>query len=156
MGVVDRVADVEEPPQQLAQLQRAAGRGRVFWPLSAWKRSAASLRLSPADEPHGVVGPAVGIGAQAVDRHDPRVLEAAGDLGLEQEAGAADRIIGVLVEDLLERRPRDAAPRPVPRRQHQAAPGVGAEDAESLPVGGRGADGEAGGAVGAAIGTEPT
>ena len=45
----------------------------------------ASLRLVAADEPHGVVGPAVAVGAQAVDRHDPGVLQSAGDLGLEHE-----------------------------------------------------------------------
>jgi hypothetical protein len=31
------------------------------------------------------------------------VIQAACDLGLEQEAGATDRIVGMLVEDLLER-----------------------------------------------------
>ncbi len=61
------------------------------------------LQAVTLDEPHCVVGPAVGVGAQAIDRDDPRVLEAAGDLGLEQEAGSADRVVGVLVEDLLER-----------------------------------------------------
>ena len=34
---------------------------------------------------HRVVGAAIGVRAQAVDRHDPRVFEAAGDLGLDQE-----------------------------------------------------------------------
>ena len=45
VGVGDRVADVEEPPQQLAELQRPLARvapGRSSW----WNASMASLRLS--------------------------------------------------------------------------------------------------------------
>ena len=61
------------------------------------------LEAVALDEPHGVVGPAVAVAAQAVDRHDPGVLQPAGDLGLEQEPLAADRVVGVVVEDLLER-----------------------------------------------------
>ena len=59
--------------------------GSFFSASSAWKRSIGLLEAVAADEPHGVVGPAVGVGAQAVDRDDPRVLQPAGDLGLEQE-----------------------------------------------------------------------
>ena len=46
------------------------------------------LEVVAADEPHGVEGAAVVVGAQAVDRHDAGVLEPAGDLGLDDEAGA--------------------------------------------------------------------
>ena len=46
VGVLDRVADVQEPAEQLAQFQRAAA-GVVFSASSAWKWSMASLRLSP-------------------------------------------------------------------------------------------------------------
>ena len=150
--VVDRVADVGEPPQQLSQLQRAAAGVRLHGRVGV-EAVGGLLERVPADEPHGVVGPSVGIGPQAVDRHDPWVFQAAGDLRLEQEAGAADHIIGVPLEDLLE---RDLAMQLLVQCHEdsaQATPGVGAEDAESQPVGGRGADGEAGGAVGAAIGT---
>ena len=79
------------------------------------------------------------------------MLEPPGDLGLEQEAGAAVRVVGVAVEDLLQ---RDLA---VQLRVEghgdgpQAAPGVGPEDAEPLAVGGGRADGEAGGAVGVVV-----
>ena len=51
----------------------------------------ASLEPIPADEPHRVVGPAVGVGAQAVDRDDAGVLQAAGDLRLQEEPG---RLVG--------------------------------------------------------------
>ena len=110
------------------------------------------LEAVAADEPHGVVGAAVAVGAQAVDRDDPGMLQPAGDLGLQQEPLAADRVVGVVVEDLLERhlavqlgveRDEDGA---------QAAPGVRPEDAEPLAVGGGRADGVAAGAVGVVIG----
>ena len=104
-------------------------------------------RVAP-DEPHGVVGPAVAVGAQAIDRHDARVLQPAGDLGLEQEPLAADRVVGVLVEDLLEG--HLAVQLGVERDEDgtQAALGVGPQDAEPLAVGGCRADRVAGGAVG--------
>jgi len=41
------------------------------------------LEAVAADEAHGVIGPAVGVGAQAVDRHDAGVLQSASDFGLE-------------------------------------------------------------------------
>ena len=53
------------------------------------------------DEPHRVVRPAVGVGAQAIDREHTGVLQPAGDLGLGHEPLAADRVVGMLVEDLL-------------------------------------------------------
>ena len=59
------------------------------------------LEAIPTDEPHGVIGPAVAVGPQAIDRDDPRVLQPAGDLGLDQDPVAADLVIGVGVEDLL-------------------------------------------------------
>ena len=47
--VVDGVADVDEAPQELAQLRATAGPRVVVLTAtsSAWKRSMASLRLSP-------------------------------------------------------------------------------------------------------------
>ena len=60
------------------------------------------LEVVPLDEPHGVERPAVGVGAQAVDRDDAGVLQPPGDLGLLQEAGPAVRVVGVSVADLLE------------------------------------------------------
>src|SRR5438094_9541685 len=58
--------------------------------------------LAP-DEPHDVEGSAVGIPAQAVDRDDPRMLQAPGDLRLDQESCTALGPIGVPILDLLER-----------------------------------------------------
>ena len=55
-----------------------------------------------ADEPHGVVRSAVAALAEPVDGDDAGMLEAAGDLGLDQETGAADRVVGVVFKDLLE------------------------------------------------------
>ena len=109
------------------------------------------LEAVALDEPHGVEGPAVAVGAQAVDRHDAGVFEPAGDLGLEQEPLPAGRVVGVVVEDLLER--HLAVQLGVERHEHgpQAAPGVGPQDAEPLAVAGRGADGVARGAVSIAV-----
>jgi hypothetical protein len=79
------------------------------------------------------------------------MLQPAGDLGLEQEAAPTGGVVGVLVEDLLERhlavelgvqRDEDGA---------QAAPGMGPHDPEPLAVGGRRAQRIAGRAVGVAV-----
>ena len=148
VGVVDRVADVEEPPQELAQLQRPPAGVASSARSSAWKRVDGLLEAVAADEPHGVVGPAVAVGAQAVDRDDPRVLQPAGDLGLQEEPLAADRVVGVVVEDLLERHLAVQLGVEGHEDGAQAAPGVGPEDAEPLAVAGGRADGVAGGAVG--------
>ena len=86
------------------------------------------------DEPHGVVRTAAGIGAQAVDRDDAGVLQPAGDLGLGDEPLAADRVVGVLLEDLLQR--HLAVQLAVERHEHraQAAPRMRPQDAEPLAV----------------------
>ena len=54
------------------------------------------LEAIAADEPHGVIGAAVAVGAQAVDRDDAGVLQPAGDLGLEHEPLAAGGVVGVV------------------------------------------------------------
>ena len=61
--------------------------GSSFSDASAWKRCDRLLEAVAPDEPHGVIRTAVAVGAQAVDRDDPGVLEPAGDLGLD--AGTA-------------------------------------------------------------------
>ena len=60
------------------------------------------LERSPPDEPHGIIRAAVVILPEAVDRDDPRVLEPAGDLGLDQEPRAALGVVEVAPLDLLE------------------------------------------------------
>ena len=94
------------------------------------------LQAVAADEPHGVVGPAVGILAQAVDRHDARVLQAAGDLGLQQEAGPAVGVVGMPGLDLLQRHLAVEFLVAGHGDLSQPAFGMGAEDAE--PRAGRG------------------
>ena len=71
------------------------------------------------------------------------MLQPAGDLGLDQEPLAAGRVVGVLVEDLLER--HLAVQLAVQRHEHraQAAPGMRPQDAEPLAVAGGRADGVA-------------
>jgi hypothetical protein len=53
------------------------------------------------DQAHGVEGPAIGVDPQAVDGHDPGVLQATGHFRLQEEARPA---VGVIVAglDLLE------------------------------------------------------
>ena len=72
------------------------------------------------------------------------MLQPAGDLGLEQEAGAAGRVVGVPVEDLLERHLAVELGVEGDEDRAQSAAGVGPEDAEPLAVGGGRADGVAG------------
>ncbi len=108
----------------------------------------ASLRLSPLDESHGVEGTAVLVGAQAVDGDDAGMLQPAGDLGLEQEPLPAGRVVGVAVEDLLQRHLAIQLGIQGDEDGPQPAAGVRPEDAEPLAVGGGRADGIAAGAFG--------
>src|SRR5262249_46124537 len=55
------------------------------------------------DQGHHVEGAAVGVSTQAVDRDDPGMLEASGDLGLAEEPGLAPEVLRVLAPDRLER-----------------------------------------------------
>ncbi len=139
VGVVDRVADVQEAAEELAQFQRAPA-GIPLQRLVGVEAIDRFLEAAAADEPHRVVRPAVVVGPEAVDRDNARMLQAAGDLGLEHEPRAAGRVVGVLVEDLLQ---RDLAVQlAVERHEHGAeAPAcVRAEDAEPLAVGAGRAD----------------
>ena len=63
------------------------------------------------------------------------MFQSAGDLGLQKKSLAADRIVGMLLEDLLE---RHLAVQLVVQRDEdgtQTAPGVRPQDAKPLPVG---------------------
>ena len=109
------------------------------------------LERIAANEPHGVVGPSAFVGPQPVDRNDPRVLQPAGDLRLQQEAGAAGGVVSVPVENLLE---RDLAVQfGVQRHEHgpQATAGVRPQHAEPLAVTGGRADGVECGPVDVAV-----
>src|SRR5215472_15942882 len=99
--VLDGVAHVEEPPQQLAQLQRVPA-GVLSRRLVGVEALDGLLERVTPDESHGVVRPPPFVGAQAVDRDDSGVLQSSGDLGLEEEALAAGRVVGLRIEDLLE------------------------------------------------------
>jgi len=56
----------------------------------------------PSDEPHDVIGTAVGVTSEAVYRNDSRVLQPPGDLRLAFEAGPAHRVVGKARLHLLE------------------------------------------------------
>ena len=101
VGILDRVADVEEPAQELAQFQRTSA-GIGLENRIGVERGDRVLEAVAADEPHGVIRPAVAVRTQTVDRDDPRMFESAGDLSLHEKAGAVGWVVGVAIEDLLE------------------------------------------------------
>ncbi len=99
------------------------------------------LEAIALDEAHGVVEATIGVGPEPINRDDARVLEPTGDLGLEQKPLAADRIVGVLVEYLLD---GDLAMQLAIERDEyrpQPAPGMRPKDPKPLAIAGRLADG---------------
>ena len=81
--IVDRVADVEEAGQELAELDRGA-RGGVRRPRLV-ESGDRLLEGFTSDQPHHIIGTSIVPPAQAVDGDDPRMLEAAGNLGFAEE-----------------------------------------------------------------------
>ena len=150
VGVIDGVADVEEAAEQLAKLEGSTA-GVVLQGDVGVELLDRLLEAVALDEPHGVVRAAAAVGAQTVNRHDAGVLEPAGHLGLQHEPLAAHRVVGVLLEDLLER--HLAVQLAVERHEHlaQPAPRVRPEQAEPLAIAGRPADRQSAGAVGVVI-----
>ena len=148
--VLDRVADVGESPQEPAQLERPLARATLPC-LLAVEQLDGLLEALALDEPHGVVGAACAVHAQPVDRDDPGVFESTGDLGLDQEPLATGRVVGVVVEDLLEC--HLAIELGVQRHEDRPQPAAGMrpEHAEPLAVAGGCADGNAAGAVGIVV-----
>src|SRR5208337_736908 len=96
-GLGDRLEDGEEAREvrgcfftslkRLRRHRRGSLRWRfrlVYWPGGATRRQ--HLRQGPPlDQLHREERPAVGEGAQLVDRHDPRVLKLPADLRLLDE-----------------------------------------------------------------------
>src|SRR5262249_552810 len=99
VGKRDRLADVDEPPQQLAELD-GTGVGTGVLLVVRLDRLLEAVSL---DKPHRVEWPAILIGAEAVARHDPGVLKAAVDLAPQDEPAAELRLGGPIGPDLLER-----------------------------------------------------
>ena len=152
VGVVDRVADVDKPPQQLPQRQRPAA-GVILDRLVGVERGDRLLEAIAPHEPHGIVRPAVAVGSESVDGHDPGMFQPAGDLGLEYKTRAADRVVGVAVEDLFE---RDLAVQLSIERHEdraQASLSVRPEDAEPPAVTGSSPRDVGAGSVGVVFGT---
>src|SRR5262249_27252486 len=135
---------------QLAQFQRAAA-GVALEGVVAVEVLNRLLETVPLDEPHGVKGAAAAVDAQAVDRDDARVLQAAGELGLGDEPLAADRVVGVPLEDLLERHLAVELGIEGDEDLAQAAPCMRPEQAEPLAVAGGRADRHSRRAVGVIV-----
>ena len=85
--------------------------------------------LAP-DQPHGVVGASLRVETEAVDRDDSRVLQATGNLGLDQESAPQVRVIRDLGVDGLEGDFAFQAHHPWRCEFHRARP-----DRESVPGG---------------------
>jgi hypothetical protein len=102
VGVGRRVTHVDKAAQQLAESKAAFARvaARHVGLVKALDCFLEGLAL---DEAHGVVGPSVGIPAQAVDGHDSRMLQPACHLRFEQKAHHAVVAAAVLFLNLLER-----------------------------------------------------
>ena len=92
--IFDRVADVQEAAQELLLFERATA-GISFQGLIGVKRGYGFFEAVTSDEPHGVERASVRVGSDSVDRDDAGVLESAGDLGLDLEAPAAHRVVGI-------------------------------------------------------------
>ncbi|MFO0952505.1 MAG: hypothetical protein U0835_15435 [Isosphaeraceae bacterium] len=86
------------------------------------------------DEPHRIVGPAVGVRPQTVDGHDPRVLEPTGHLGLDEKPLAAHGVVRMMVEDLLQRHLAMQLLIDGDVNGAQSAAGMGPHDAEPRTV----------------------
>src|SRR5262249_10824307 len=102
VGIVNGIADINEPAQQFAELQHPLS----LLPAPRIGLVKASNRLPETfsfDEAHGVKGSAVGVLAQAIDWHNPRALNPASNLGLQQETRPTLWIVCMPDPDLLQR-----------------------------------------------------
>ncbi len=150
VGVLDGVANVDEPPQQVAQLERAAAVVAPKRRVGVESLDCLLEAFSPY-EPHRVVRPLAVVSSQAVDRDDARVLQPAGDFRLEHEATAAVRVVGVAWEDLLEGDLAVELGVEGDEDGTQPAAGVRPEDAEPLAIGSGRAHGNAAGSLGVVV-----
>ena len=75
-----------------------------------------------ADEPHGVIGVAVGVSPQAIDRHNSRMFQVSGDLGLEDESRSLGLAMDVAAAESPSPRRRAAAQHPAPAKPAQFPP----------------------------------
>ena len=151
VGIVDGVANVEESAKNFAELQRPPPDVRLERRIAV-ELLDRLLETIAFDEPHRVIGPAIVVAAQAVDRHNARVLEPPGDLGLDQEPLAATRVVGMVAQKLFQR--HLAVQLGVQRHEDGPQPtlGVGPKQAKPLAVRSSRPDRVAGRAVGAFAG----
>jgi hypothetical protein len=116
--VLDGVAYVEEPPQELAQLQRPPAGVPLELFVGVELLDGLLEALAP-DEPHGVVGPPVPIAAQTVNGDDSRVLQPASHWGVSS-IGTENRRKAFGVETDFDSRLAEEESRPdFPGRLHR-------------------------------------
>ena len=109
------------------------------------------LEIVALDKPHRIIRPAAGVGAQPVYGDDPWMLEIARDLGLQQEPLAANPVVGMSLEDLLERDLSIELAIEGDKDDAQAPFGMRAKDLKPLTVGRGRAHRDRGGAPGIAV-----
>src|SRR5262249_40811505 len=85
VGIGNGIANDDEARQQGTKLEFRRTRPALVGSVVEIDGVLESLAL---DEAHGVEGPAVGVLAQAVYRHDARMLQTAGDLRFADKAAA--------------------------------------------------------------------
>ena len=123
VGVLDRLADLHQSPEQLAEPHRRPRPGAVILPDRV-------PEAVPPDQPHRVEGPPPGIPAHAVDGHDPGVLQHPGDPPFQDEPDTALGVVGAVLPDRLQRDLTPEIPVDGPVDQPQAPLGVQGQDLE--------------------------
>ena len=94
-AVGNRVAGVDDAAQQSPKNQFSPTRPRRLTLRSVKPLDRLFERLA-LDQTHRIIRAAIRIPAQAVNRHDPRVLQSAGDSSLSQETRLADLVERVM------------------------------------------------------------
>src|SRR6185369_13605014 len=99
-----RIADVEEPAEQLPELEVVPPVGRAICSLArpSVETLDGILQAIATYEAHDVKGAAVAEVAQSIHRHNARMFQVTGDFGLPKESASRIGIIGVLSLKLLE------------------------------------------------------
>ena len=102
VSVLDRIANVGKSLEEITELERPPARIDLQGRVGVEAVDGLFERIA-FDQTHRVVRSAVAVGSEAVDRDDTRMLQPAGDFGFQHKARAASRIVGVTLENLLER-----------------------------------------------------
>ncbi len=90
------------------------------------------LERITANETHGVIRTPIAIDSQPIDRNNTRVFEPSRDLRLENKPRSAREIVGMAIQDLLERHLAIELGVQCDGHHPQAAPGMRTQQPEAL------------------------